>query len=182
MERKLVDHHSNNEKSPSLHESCQKWPGCYYPSIQTKKVKHVSGKQSRGKSRKQQSVVVSSYECCPFFEVEGDEDDRNNDDIADSVGSVSGEASLDEFVVVERVEEVEALKENECEHAEPKVFGRTIKKSAIVREDLAYAKIVAGSLTLQLPLFVVQVDDSERHQNEQAETNKYCTGWSNRRF
>ena len=84
----------------------------------------------------------------PSLEVESEEDDGEDNDVADGIGSVPGEASLDKFVVVEGVEEVDALVEDEGEEAEAKVAGGRGQEYAVVAHYLAKTELLPSQLTL----------------------------------
>lgn len=84
----------------------------------------------------------------PGAEEKGQNDSRDDEDVGKGVHGIFGEAFLNQFVVVERVEEVQALERKQEKDAGPEVATVGSQENFIQADDLTERNLINLLLTL----------------------------------
>lgn len=119
--REVVDHVGTEVETPGVHYSYDETGEDNYPDIEGEDYSEIGVKCHHYGKDEHEGVETTAQAVGPGPEVEGKDDGRYNQYVGEGVHEIFREPCLDEFVVVETVEEVHSLKMNQKQYAGSKV-------------------------------------------------------------
>lgn len=136
MDGKCINHYPKTIELPRFYQPYEKGKGGDGINISGKYDEQIQIKQANQSSAVHDGVPSPSKVIVPLPEGKSKNDYGNDHHIADGVGSVARKTSLYELVVIEGIEEIEALVVDEHDHAEAEELGLIVQEDRVVFDDL----------------------------------------------